>query len=137
MLQGSTFGSELASWMTDSGYTSVSDHTLNRAWAVAVKIGDLQPKFESHIAGLHAALFRGDVIFLNATGSITEHQLNQTITTGFTGAFMTYFGGHWMLCRDIAVSQNQGVRFALDSWEKARPCRRNRTRTTGFPGAGS
>jgi hypothetical protein len=119
MLQGATSTSELAAWMTETGYSNVTDHTLNRAWAVAAKVGDLRPKFESHIAGLQAALVRGDIIFLNATGSLTEHQLNQTITGGLDGAFMTYFGGHWMLCREIVVSHNQGVRFALDSWGKS------------------
>jgi hypothetical protein len=119
MLQGATTASEMKSWMEEMGYSNVEDHTLNRMWAAAAKMGDLQAKFSNHITSAKTKLNNGQVIFLCAAGKLTQFQLNQPVSTGVGGTFMTYFGGHWMLCRDIDINAAQGVRFALDSWGKS------------------
>lgn len=119
MLQGATTSTEMKTWMEEMGYSNVADHTLNRMWAVAAKMGDLQAKFSNHITAAKAELTQGRVIYLCAAGKLTQFQLNQPITTGFEGTFMTYLGGHWMLCRDIEINPANGVRFALDSWGKS------------------
>lgn len=127
MLQGATTVSEMKNWMEEMGYSNVADHTLSNTWTVAASAANLHPKianelqakFANHITGalneLHSLHPR--VIFLNAAEKLAQHQVYAgVVSTGPKAAAKTFFGSHWMLCRDIESSPAQGVRFALDSW---------------------
>jgi hypothetical protein len=116
MLQGATWPYEIEKWMTEMGYSNVSNHTFVRVWAVAAKLADLQTRFSNHIDGAINELNNSRVILLYHAGKLSQYQLSQPLTTGVEGFGMTTFGGHWAQCRDIESDPAQGVRFALDTW---------------------
>lgn len=116
LLEGATSVAVMKTWMRDMGYTNVHDHTLSTLWAPLAKTQDLRQKFYDHLAAARGKLMNGEVVMLMAAGKLTEHQLGRDIKEGFGATMMTYFGGHFMLCRDIKTDPQLGVSFALDSW---------------------
>jgi hypothetical protein len=117
MLEGMSLSGDIVHWMKASGYTKVEDHS-HGAWRMAGGLADSHREgfaksvMQSNLLNMQNALTKGRLVVMRAAGNLA-HMAEKDPSRD--KKFLTVFGGHFMLVRDIDIGAN-GVKFDILTW---------------------
>lgn len=126
-MEGASMPKDVAKWMTDAGYTHVSDHThmfwrfgglLGKADRVAFGMGVIR----TSLTGMQTRLVAGDTVVMLAAANLAYEAIGGTWAGVRESLFVTMFGAHFILVRSVDV-QLADVGFDIVTWgrESANP----------------